>query len=264
MYIKKTWTAGRTVEVKKTYSARFGKKLPRAGNILETSKAQERVNRQNAIDELRRILNENFKPGDWHAVFTYPQEVPPTKLQAKDALQLFLRRLRRVYRERLSELKYVHVTEYENKRIHHHFILPNLPCGMRPVKRLWKAVVAELFYTVTERERGEPLHLRFPWSPLDDSGQYGALAEYLIKETDKTRKTSDAFSKRRYCCSKNIVHPKPKIELISAKEWRKDPPERKGHYIDKRESFNATSEENGLPMQTTIYVQVVNTVKMRN
>lgn len=264
MYIRKTWKAGRTVEVKKTYSARFGRKLPRAGNILETSKAQEAVNRQNAIDELRRILNENFKPGDWHAIFTYPQDVPPTKQQAKDALQLFLRRMRRLYPRYGMELKYVHVTEYEYKRIHHHMVLPNLPGGMRPVKRLWKELLAEMFYTKEERERGEPLHLRFPWSQLDDSGQYGALAEYLIKETERTRKTPDAFSKRRYCCSRNIVHPKPVIELITAKEWRKDPPERRGHYIDKRESFNGTSEENGLPMQVTIYVKVVNTVRMRN
>ncbi len=252
------------MEVKKTYSARFGKKIPRSSNILETSKAQEAVNRQNAIDELRRILNENFKPGDWHAIFTYPQEVPPTKQQAKHALQVFLRKLRGGYRSQGVELRYIHVTEYESKRIHHHFVLPNLPGGMRPVKRLWKSVVAEFFYTKEERESGEPLHLRFPWSSLDDSGQYGALAEYLIKETERTRKTPDAFSKRRYCCSKNIVHPKPKIELISAKEWRKEPPQRKGHYIDKRESFNGASEQNGVPMQVTIYVKVAKAVRMRN
>lgn len=264
MYLKKTWKAGRTIEVKKTYSARYGKKLPRAGNIQRTSKEQEAVNRQQAIDELRRILNENFRPGDWHAIFTYPQAAPPGKQEAKRALQIFLRRLRAVYREKETELRYVSVTEYEHKRIHHHLILPALPGGMKPVKALWKAVVSELFYTAEERERGEPLHLRFPWVQLDDSGQYGALAEYLIKETEKTRKTADAFSKRRYCCSKNIVHPKPKIEQISAKEWRKDPPPKKGHYIDKRESFNGTGEKSGLPMQVTIYVQIARRVKNRS
>ncbi len=264
MYIKKTWKAGRTVEVKKTYSARYGKKLPRAGNVSKTTKEQEAVNRQNAIDELRRAINENFRPGDWHAIFTYPQKVPPTKRQAKLALQIFLRNLREIYKNHGTELKYISVTEYEHKRIHHHMILPDLPGGMKPVKALWKAVVADLFYTEEERERGEPLHLRFPWSQLDDSGQYGELAEYLIKETEKTRKTPNAFSKRRYCCSKNIVHPKPKIELISAKEWRKEPAPRSGHYIDKRESFNGTSEKNGMPMQVTIYVKVVKAVKMRN
>ncbi len=257
MYIKKTWKAGRTVEVKKTYSARFGKKLPRAGNVLSTSAAQEAVNRQAAVDELRRILNENFHPGDWHAVFTYPQKEPPTKTQAKTVLQIFLRKMRRLYRDAGVELRYVTVTEYERKRIHHHMVLPNMPDEMRAVKRLWKTVLQEQFYSKEERERGEPLHLRFPWSQLDDSGQYGALAEYLIKETERTRKTENAFSKRRYCCSKNIVHPQPTVEIISAKEWKKDPPPRKGYYIDKNESFDIISEKNGMPMQVSVYVKVM-------
>lgn len=264
MYLRKTWKAGRTVEVKKTFSARYGKKLPRAGNVLETSKAQEKVNRQKAIDELRRIINANFAPGDWHAVFTYPQDVPPAQAQAKETWQIFLRKLRALYKKHNAELRYVHVTEYHNKRIHHHAVLPNLQGNMLPVKRLWKEILSERFYTKEERERGEPIHLRFPWSPLDDSGQYGALAEYLIKETERTRKTPDAFSKRRYCCSRNIVHPKPVVELITAKEWRKDPPDRSGHYIDKRESFNGVSDENGMAMQVTIYVKVSRAVKMRN
>jgi hypothetical protein len=263
VYIKRTWKAGRTIEVKKTYSARYGKRISRGANIGETGKAQEEVNRRKAIAELRRILNENFKPGDWHTTFTYPTENPPGKMQAKKTLEKFLRWLRLLYKEQETELRYVHVTEYLHKRIHHHIILPDMPGRMELVKALWKKVIAEQFYTPEERERGEPLYLRFPWVQLDDSGQYGQLAEYLIKETDKTRKTPDAFSKRRYCCSKNIVHPKPTVEIIKAKEWRKDPPQRKGFYIDKRTSFNGVSEQNGLMMQETIYVSTVSAVKRR-
>lgn len=243
--------------MKKTYSARYGKKLPRVGNLLPTSKAQEKVNQQIAVDELRRILNANFKPGDWHADFTYPQEVPPSQAKAKEILQLFLRKLRRLYREMNVDLKYVSVTEYERKRIHHHLVLPNTPDEMRAVKRLWRTVLQDQFYSKEERERGEPRHLVFRWSQLDTSGQYGELADYLIKETSRTRKAKNPFSKRRYCCSKNIVHPKPTVELISAKEWKKEPPQLKGHYIDKNESFNGTSNENGLPMQITVYVKVM-------
>lgn len=263
MYIRKTWKAGRTVEVKKTYSARYGKKIPRGGNIGHTSKAQEEVNRRNAVDELRRILNANYKPGDWHAIFTYPNSRPPTPKQAKRDIARFKDRLRELYKELGSELKYVQPTEYKHKRIHHHMVIPNLPGGMEPVKRLWKQLLAETYYTPEEAEKGHPLHLRFPWSPLDDSGQYGELAEYLIKETDKSRKDPDAICKRRYCASRNLIHPKPMVEIISAKQWKKEAPKRKGYYIDKDASFEGISMENGLPMQEVVYVEIAWVERMR-
>lgn len=263
MYIRKTWKAGRTVEVKKTYSARYGKKIPRGDNIGHTSKAQEEVNRRLAVAELRRILNENFKPGDWHAIFTYPNAKPPTPTQADRDMDVFIRRLRPLYRAEGVELKYVQPTEYKHKRIHHHMVIPNLPGGMETVRRLWKQLIAETYYTAAERERGEPLYLRFPWSPLDDSGQYGELAEYLIKETDKSRNDPDAIRKRRYRASRNLIHPKPVVEIIDAKTWKKEAPERRGYYIDKNASFEGISEENGLPMQETIYVAVLPMKRMR-
>ena len=263
VYIRKTWKAGRTVEVKKTYSARYGRKIPRGENVGTTGKAQESVNYRNAIAELRRTLNANFQPGDWHAVFTYPNDKPPTATQAYRDKGVFMRRLRKLYRDMGMELKYVHICEYQHKRIHHHMVIPNLPEGMAPVKRLWKELLAETYYTEEERERGEPLHLRFPWSPLDDSGQYGELAEYLIKETNKSRNDPTAICKRRYSQSRNLIHPKPVVEIIDAKQWRKEAAQRKGFYIDKNASFEGISEENGLPVQETIYVAISRVVRKR-
>lgn len=262
MYIRKTWKAGRTVEVKKTYSARYGRKIPRGENIAHTREAQERVNYKNAVDELRRVLNANYHPGDWHAVFTYPNNKPPSPQQAKRDMDAFIPLLRKLYRQLGVELKYVQPTEYKHKRVHHHMVIPNLPGGMKPVKRLWKQLLAETYYTEKEREMGEPLHLRFPWSPLDDSGQYGELAEYLIKETDKSRNDPDAICKRRYRQSRNLIHPKPVVEIIDAKTWRKEAAQRKGYYIDKSASFNGVSED-GLPMQETIYVESAWVERMR-
>lgn len=263
MYIRKTWRAGRTVEVKKTYSARYGRKIPRGENVGHTKKAQEMVNYRNAIAELRRTLNANFKPGDHHAQFTYPNDKPPTAAQAYRDKGIFIRRLRKLYRDMGEELKYVHVCEYEHKRIHHHMVIPDLPGGMKPVKRLWKAFLAETYYSKKEQEQGYPLRLIFPWSTLDDSGQYGELAEYLIKETNKSRNNPDAICKRRYSQSRNLIHPKPLVEVIDAKKWRAEAAQRKGFYIDKNASFEGISEENGLPVQETIYVEIARVERMR-
>lgn len=256
VYLRKTWRAGRTVEIKKTYSARYGRKIPRGETVAESSEAQIKVNRDKAVAELRRILNANFAPGDWHAMFTYPQEVPPTPEQAKADREKFLRKLGRLYKSLGSELKRVTVTEYAHKRIHHHIVINDLPGGMKPVKALWKEYIAETYYTKEERARGEPLHLRFPWSVLDDSGQYGELAEYLIKETEHTHRQAHGAQKWRYSCSRNLVRPKPKVEVISAKQWKKEPPERRGYYIDKNASYDGMSAVTGLPVQETVYVEI--------
>ena len=263
MYIRKTWKAGKTVEVKKTFSARYGKSGSRGETIRHTSDAQEAVNRRNAIGELRRTLNANFSPGDWHAMLTYPQAIPPTPEQAKRDMNLFLRKLRAHYRKQGRELKYVQATEYKRKRIHHHIVLPSLVCGIAPVKGIWKDLLAETYYTPEERERGEPLYIRFRVSILDDSGQYGKLAEYLIKETDKSRNDPDAICKRRYRQSRNLIHPKPMVEIIDAKRWREEAAQRKGYYIDKKASVDYISEDTGIPVQETVYVKVSRAVRKR-
>lgn len=263
MYIRKTWKAGKTVEVKKTFSARYGKPGSRGAVIRPTSEAQETVNRRNAIGELRRTLNANFSPGDWHAMLTYPQKVPPTPEQAKRDINLFLRKLRAHYRGQGQELKYVQATEYKRKRIHHHIVLPKLSSGLKPIKEIWKNLLAETYYTPEEREIGEPLYMRFRVSILDDSGQYGKLAEYFIKETDKSRNDPDAICKRRYRQSRNLIHPKPVVEIIDAKRWREEAAQQKGYYIDKKASVNFVSEDTGLPVQEAIYVAIARTVRKR-
>lgn len=252
MYWKKTWIAGSTVEVKKTFSRRAGIKVKRGDNIKSTTEAQEKVNRQTTLDELRRIINANFKPGDWHAVFTYPQENPPGEEESMEDVEKLMRKMRKIYRDEGMEFKAIRVEE-RTKRPHHHMVIQNLQRGMEPVKEAWKQILKEKYYTQDEQARGEPQHLIWRWVPLDDSGQYGKLAEYLIKETDKAHRERGT---KRYSCTRNLIHPKPKVEKISAKAWREEPPKREGYYIDKNVSTIAgiESEVTGELIQFTVYV----------
>lgn len=256
MYIKKTWCAGRTIEIKKCYSARYGRKIPRGVNENETREAQAKVNYRRALGELRRLLNANFHAGDIHAVFTYPMNPPPTPQQAKADREKFIRKLRKLYADHGDDLKYIVVTEYTHKRIHHHMILNEPSFSTKLIKALWKDYLACTYYTDEERARGEPLHLRFPWSVLDDSGQYGELAAYVLKETEKSHREPGASQKRRYSCSRNLVHPVPVVEIIDAKRWRKEAAERKGYYIDKIASRDDVDPFSGLPIQETVYVEI--------
>ena len=73
------------------------------------------------------------------------------------------------------EFKWVLVTEYENKAIHHHVIINDAPGLFEIVKKQWKY--------------GRP-----NFTPLDDDVQ--GLAEYLVKETNKTFRNEDNVNKR--------------------------------------------------------------------
>lgn len=252
MYIKKTWVCGNVIEVKKTYSARFGRRIPRGTNEKETPEKMEKVNLRNAIAELRRVLNANFKPGDWHLQFTYPQKMPPTREQAKEDREKLIRRLRELYGDSGLELKAVKVTEWEGKRIHHHIVMNAEKGKLNKVKKEWRKIIKEKYYTEEERKKGEPLHLIIRLSILDDSGQYGKLASYLLKETKK----SAGKGCRRWTGTRNLIRPKPEIEIIGAKSFRKDFPERKGFYVDKEESYSGVSELTGIPVQEIIYVRL--------
>ena len=43
---------------------------------------------------------------------------------------------------------------------------------------------------------------------LYDSGEYSQLADYLIKETERTFRDEDSAVKQRYSCSRNLTKPK--------------------------------------------------------
>ena len=66
---------------------------------------------------------------------------------------------------------------------------------------------------------------------LYTKGCYHELADYLVKETEKTFRKPDAVSRQRYNPSRNIVIPVPKIEEVSKAQLSRDPKAVKGYYI---------------------------------
>lgn len=181
------------------------------------------VNRRNSERELTLKLHHNFKCGDIHTVLTYSGEAP-TPEQAKKELSNFLKRLRRHFKKLGKVLKWIAVTEYKNKRPHHHLIISNMDTA--ELDELWKAGHAR------------PTH-------LDDSGDYRKLASYLIKETNKTFRGPDAVSKQRFSCSRTVVAPPKKVEVVRASEMRRDPKTVKGYYIDPESVYRGTNPVTG-------------------
>lgn len=190
-----------------------------------TSKSVAAVNRRNSERELMLKLHHNFGPGDLHVVLTYAGSEPSME-QAKKEINNFLKRLRRYFKKREETLKWIMVTEYENKRIHHHMILSRM--DTYDLDQIWTA------------GKARPTH-------LDGSGDYRKLASYLIKETDKTFRKPDTFSKQRFSCSRTVKTPDKKVEEVDAAQLIKDPKPVKGYYIDKNSIYHGVNPVTGIP-----------------
>lgn len=239
-YIKQTIYAGKTVEVHKYYSSRYGKRTSpnRRPHTEPTPEDVAEVNRQQAIKKLRGLLNANFCGGDLHTVFTYRKENrPKDEEEAKKILKKLMRELKKQYAKAGVPFKYISVTEYENKAIHHHLVLKKIDVDR--LQRVW-GIMGRVRIT-----------------PLDDTGQYGKLAEYLIKETDKTAKKGGLY-KKRWNASQNLIKPVIVREVIQAKKWRTEPKIPKGFYLwkDDTTELNSIDRYTQLPKQDYIMVRL--------
>lgn len=231
-YFKTTVVAGATIEVCKSYTKRVGVKV-RSKRKKPTAEEMEKVNQLNAERKLRLKINANFMEDDLFITLTYRKNERPTPETAKKHIGDLLKTLRKEYKKMGAALKYVNVTEYENKAIHHHVLLNHVDGYdiAKIVRGLWKFGRPDFKY-------------------LDNSGQYKDLAAYLIKETSKTYKKNDGGHKQRYSCSKNLVMPQPKVEVVKkATKWQADPKPIKGYYIDFDTVYNGVDPFTGRKYQ---------------
>ena len=112
-YIIEVVQAGRTVEVMKYYSSRYGKKgIKRGERKALTKEEQIKVNKRAAEKKLRRLINENFQEGDTHLVLDYRKERRPAgRKQMREDADDFLREMRKLYKRHGIPFKYIHVME---------------------------------------------------------------------------------------------------------------------------------------------------------
>ena len=205
----------------------YGKRAP---NLNRTEKANltteemEQVNQKNAEKRLTALINCNFCEGDHHIVLTYRRDARPNVEDARRYLKRFLYGLRRAYRREGTVLKYIMVTEYENKAIHHHIIINDLINGntLREVRKLWSRHGGT---------KDTPLY----------SMEFSDLAAYFIKETSKTFRKHEGNARQRYSCSRNLQKPVTTTEVVrAAAKWLKEPKTPKGYFIPRDSVYNGT------------------------
>lgn len=229
-YVRQECKAGKTKEVIFYYSPKWNNKV-KEGNRQKkqnkTKEAQRAVNRRQAERKLTRIFNANFDNTSLYITYEYKKENrPTTKEEIIKDVEKLLRELRKIYKKRGKVLKYVWVVEVGVRGAAHIHMVVNV-MELAEIKKTWD----KGWITI---------------KPLDDSGQYRRLANYFIKYSDKTMKTVEGFTGRRYNGSKNLIIPIPEKKVVTGrKDYNHKITVPAGWYVDKDSIREAWHEVTG-------------------
>lgn len=221
------YKAGASIEVVKHIPKGCRKGHARQPTRKKTREEIQEANMRQAARKLARKINANFKPGDWHITLTY--KVKPTAEEAQANISKFLDKMRDRYKWRGYPFKYIQVTEYQGKRIHHHIIVNNINDGKKTttdfVREIWKGMGSPKFVGLYE------------------DGEYNKLADYFVKETERTFRDPNNPVKQRYSCSRNLIEPQVRHRIKTVKRsWDMDPRPRPGYYIIQDTLYNGTDK----------------------
>lgn len=222
--IRETCIAGAVID--RCIKASFPHKGKRKRKEKATSDAVKKNNDMLAVKNLTRLINLNFYPGDYHTTLTYAEEISPE--EANRELDNWIKRMRREYTKADKEFYYIAVTEFKNHRIHHHVVMSYI--DFQVIDRQWKMG-------------------RIRCTSLDKTRNYRKLAEYLIKETQKTFREAENCTKRRWKPSRNLKRPVVKREWVSVSQLFQnieDIKPLKGYEIDKDSVRKYTNPVTGL------------------
>lgn len=194
------------VFVTKCKMAMYGNGKRRAARLQPTSEAVNRHNINKAIEAVYYLLLLNFKPGDLHAVFTYPAGTVQTIAEAKDKFSKFLRKYRDYCKQHGYKADYIYNTEIGKRgAIHHHCVMHNNRDEYE-LSLMWA-------------QFGGSIQLKsYLWANYDWHG----LAEYLVDKTKGgTLPDTHIPGERRYVPSKGLIRPVYKYERVDADRWHK-------------------------------------------
>lgn len=226
-YIKEICVAGKTIEVSKYYTARWGAKGEKRKERGESSsEAQKAINQRKAEKDLRRILNTNFSDGDLLVRLDFARERAPTgSTDMQEMIAAAVRKMRSKMRKAGQELKYVYVKEIG-------------PRGGRHIHMVMSKVDTDILRACWPHGG---IHI----DPLTSNGQYARIAAYFVKYAERTEKTEGKLIGKRWYGSRNLQKPKIKKQVISAGKFRKEAKEKKGYYVDKDSIRSGISEQTG-------------------
>ncbi len=235
-YLKVVCDMGAKKEIEKHYDLRYGAPgLPRQKRRKKTPDEMAAQNRWRRKRELRRLIEMNFGEGDWHVILTCRPQDRPEKGEAPQRIRAFRDKLRTAYKKRGWCLKYIITCEVGQRgATHWHMIVNDQHDGEQStaqlIRRLWPW--------------GRPY-----FSPMDDSGEYERLAEYIVKQTGTRISREETVEKLSYMRSRNLIRPVVRTEKVRSRSWKREPKAPPGWQIVPGSLVNGQNKYNGYPYQ---------------
>jgi len=271
-YIQSIWISadGRYVIRTKYHSRRYQpqKTKNRERRIAKqqgTSVCQSKINLRHRVDELAKLILNNFKKGDWWVTITIANRVGYEEY--KVGYEKMMRKLRSFYKKQGMELKYIAVHEnIEGKgRLHGHMLIPSLRGNVSEAKEILKKfwLVGDCDIRMYGGKFGDAKRLasyiakeETVLSKLDEQARL--IAEYKkTGETDIKRmmniKQEIESLRSNICVSKNLVRTKAKKVIITRADTFSDKVRaRKGYHVVPEFSYSFFTEE-GYEHQQTVF-----------
>ena len=225
-YKQKTYRFPNAIEVEQYHTARYGAPgQKRLKKKKPTPEQIERINQYNKEKICRHKLRTHFDIYDYFTTLTYAVDKRPEDMdQAKKDFRRFIGIVRKEYRKRGCELKWIRNIECGTKGAWHvHIVVNRIEGTDQILARAWEHghVRNELLY-----ERGE----------------FKDLAAYMTKgpKTDKRLKEAS------YSTSRNLPLQDPEVKIFKRfRKWKEEPKIPKGFYLDKDSVFEGENTVTG-------------------
>ncbi len=225
-YIQKIYDSGKSRGYEYCFSGRSGKKGEKRSKRRKASPEQMKKQNQWARKKkLRWLIEYNFEEGDVLATLKYKRGERPSMDEVVKEFDAFRTRMRRAYKKRDLDFKYVYRIEIGSRGgVHLHVLINYTPDILRLIRDSWKPGQAnvETVYDVTN----------------------GEVADYLTKMPEGIIEGQMTFldqkdQKKVIRCdhSRNLIMPEPEVKVFSRRTVERmirdgiEPTE--GYYIQK-------------------------------
>ena len=215
------------IEVEEYHTAKYG--APGMKRMKKQKATPEQIEKQNQYNKeklARRKLRAHFDVHDYFTDLTYRRDArPPDMETAKEDFKKFLREVRKEYKKRGYELKWMRNIEVGTKGAWHiHLIISRYPETDVILAEAWK--------------HGKAYH-----QLMYEKGEFAELAAYITK----TPKTDPRLRESSYSASRNLPVPEPEEKTYLHWETWKNIRVPKGYYLDKLSLVEGINPVTGYP-----------------
>lgn len=226
-YKRLTYTFQNAIEVYEYLDGRYGARgIPRKKKKKPTPEQMENRNQWNRERKARHKLRTWMQVNDYLATLTYKKdERPPDMETAKEEFAKAIRYIRKEYKKRGQELRWMRNIELGKKgNWHIHLIVNRIQDTDIILKEAWQ-------------------HGGVDFKLLYEMGEFADLAGYITKTPKTAGKYNESLKETSYSASRNLPVQEPKEKRFV--RWPKEPKEPKGYYLDKDSFHEGINEFTG-------------------